>query len=329
MARRKKQEEEYEEEYEDEYEEEYEGDSLADRFSQASWRRALLVPLILVLFGFGTWFAWKKYKDEVLNHPSYALDPTAIQYTPPPEWLKRDILKEVVELGSLESRKIHETDLTVHVRNAFVHHPWIREVERIRIFHPANLEAVLVYRDPVAMVALPDYDPDDGEAWILPIDSEATLLPAEDFTPEFAQKFPRIDVGNTVPSGPVGSAWGDEMVADAAKIAELLYKDWEQLRDVLYQVERSSLDTSTSNAADFDIRSRPGKDGVGLIVRWGRAPGKEQVGEPTATAKLAELKKWVSDAKLTGQIPRVPIDLRSVKDLQASKRSSVGGTFIR
>ena len=173
------------------------------------------------------------------------------------------------------------------------------------------------------MVALPDDDPSDGEAWILPIDGSGTLLPAEDFTPEFAQSFPRIDVGNTIPTGPVGSAWGDEVIADAAKIAELLYRDWQALGDVLYQVERSSQPTSTTLAADFDITGRPDTAAQQLVIHWGRAPGEEQAGEPTAKAKLVKLKEWVNDAKLRGQFPAREIDLRSVRVMQASTAESL------
>lgn len=320
MARRRD-----EEEFEDEYEEEYEGGSVVDRFSSASWRRIILIPLILILFGFGTWMIWKRYRDKVLDHPSYVLDPQNITYTDPPSWIQGDILADVVKLGSLEKKRIHDDGLTVQVASAFEHHPCVKRVERVRISYPAKLNVELAYRTPVAMVALPDDDPTDGEAWILPVDAEGVLLRSDDFTPEFAQSFPRIDVGNTEPSGPPGSGWGDEAVSEAAKIAELLYEEWDSLKDVIYQVELSSHPSSTSMAADFDIRGRPdlGPTPPGLLVHWGRAPGHEQAGEPTAKAKLAKLKQWVDDARMSGQLPIGEIDLRSIRALQASKANAV------
>lgn len=320
MARRKAK----DEEFEDEYEEEYTGGSFIDAFSSASWRRIFVLPLILILFGFGSWMLWKKYRDDVLNHASYKLDAKSIKYTPEPEWLKRDILDEVVKLGSLESKKSHETGLTVQVRGAFVHHPWVKEVERVRIHYPAKLEVVLTYRKPVAMVALPDDDPDDGEAWILPIDADAVLLPSRDFSPEFAQTFPRINVGNTKPVGRDGASWGDPVVADAAKLAELLYAEWESLKDVLYQIQLNSRPTSTGTAADFDIRGRSGvgPEGHDLLIHWGRAPGKEQASEPTAKAKFEALRDWVNDARING-LPIDEIDLRTVRLIQAFKPGSM------
>jgi hypothetical protein len=110
----------------------------------------------------------------------------------------------------------------------------------------------------------------------------------------------------------------------SAKIAELLYEEWDTLKDVIYQVELSSQPSSTSMAADFDVRGRPdlGPTPPGLLIHWGRAPGHEQAGEPTAKAKLTKLKQWVDDARMTGQLPIGEIDLRSIRALQASKANA-------
>lgn len=307
------------EEYEDE--EESEGNLLA-RLYHSPWRRGSVVPLILLLFGFGAWRIWQKYEDEVLGHHAYLLDAQHIQYTSPPEWLTRDILAEVIKNGSLESRKIHETGLTVRIANAFEHHPWVKRVDRVRLHYPAKLDVEVQYRQPVAMVALPDDNPNDTEVPRLPVDSEGFLLPPEDFItesrelrPEFDDKFPRIDVGGSGPAGVDGAAWGDPVVEDAAKLAELLCQDWASLKSVLYQIELSSQPTTTQ---DFDIRGRPdiGPVPPGLLVHWGRAPGKELAMEPTAAEKLAILKKRINESKLTGHQLLGVIDLRSTTSLR-------------
>ena len=79
------------------------------------------------------------------------------------------------------------------------------------------------------------------------------------------------------PAGDHGTSWGDPIVADAAKLAELLYDDWANLGSVLYQIERSSQPNSSKSSPDFDIRGRPdlGPSPPGLLVHWGRARGKE------------------------------------------------------
>lgn len=323
MAKRKAEEEEYEEEFEEEYEEEYEGGSIIDALAGSSWRRAMVVPLILVLFACGIGMMWKRYRDEVFADVAYRLSPQNIQYTSPPDWIDRDILDEVIKLGSLEAKGILDEGVTMQVAGAFELHPWVEEVERVRIAYPAKLQIALNYRTPVAMVLLPDDDPEKGPI-MLPIDANAVQLPFEDFNEEFANKnFPRIDVGNTFPTGPVGSTWGDEVVTKAAKIAELLHDDWDNLRDVLHRVERSSQPTSTSDKPDFDIRGLPRADGrPGLLVHWGRAPGDEQAVEPTAKAKLKRLQQWVSNIKVTGVLPVGEIDLRSNRAMQDSLQAA-------
>lgn len=336
MARRRAQDEDFEEEYEDdaydeeedeydEYEEEYEGTSLLSRFASASWRRAILLPLILILFGFGAWTLWKEYHEEVLNHSSYVLDPNSIKYTDPPEWVEGDVLSEVIRLGNLEEKKIHNPKLVLRVVDAFNLHEWVRRVDRAYPSHnPAKIIVEVSYRKPIAMVALHDPDPDDAVAWLLPVDADGFLLPPDGFSADVAETFPRIDVGDTEPSGPEGTSWGNDDVADAARIAEVLSTDWDELRDVLYQIELSSQQFPMVDSKDFDIRGRPGlgPDPPGLIVRWGRAPGKEQTGEPPAKAKLQKLKEWINEARLNDQLPIGEIDLRNLRALQASKQKA-------
>ena len=74
----------------DEFEEEQqEGSRLSRALGDASWRRAVLLPLILVLFGAGAWMTWKKYRTEVLGHHAYRLDPQNIDFTPPPDCFRK------------------------------------------------------------------------------------------------------------------------------------------------------------------------------------------------------------------------------------------------
>ena len=127
-----------EEEFEEEYEEEYEGGSLVDAFASASWRRMIVLPLILILFTFGIWFLWKRNRERVFGHSSYQLMADNIEYTLPPEWIadNRDVLSEVMKIGSLEAKRISDAEVTVQVAGAFEHHPWVKEVDRVRIVLP-------------------------------------------------------------------------------------------------------------------------------------------------------------------------------------------------
>ena len=303
-----------EEDYdEDEVEDEGEDDgsqrsSVFTSLPDASQRRAVLVPLILVLFGFGAWLMWKRYGDQVLAGDSFRFDPYKIHYTDPPKSLaSRNILEEVVQIGSLDAVELHQPELVLQVVNAFELHPWVKRVVRVRKRYPPKMSVEVSYRSAVAMVALP---PRKGRYFLQPIDEEAVILPDEDFNGEQARNYPRIDLGRGCQGIPDGAGWGDPVVIDAARIAKLLYHDWEELGEVLYEIRLGTQPLSASSSADFDIRGRPGTPHEGLLFHWGRAPGNEQVGEPNAESKLANLRRWVTDAKLATHPVRREIDLR-------------------
>jgi hypothetical protein len=295
---------------------------LADRLLPAAWRRIVVAPLMLLLFVLGAWLMWRRFGDQVLRHPTFQLDPSAIHFTPQPPWLLQDILPEVVRIGSLEAMQLQETSLTVQVASAFELHPWVRRVERVRKKYPAGVDVELTYRQPVGMVMVP-------EGKLQPVDGEGVALPGVGYiTAEYAREFPRIFVGQSLPSGPLGAAWGDPLVADAAKLAQFLHGEWETLKDSLYQIQLAgpaSPLTTTSMRPEFDILGRPelGRE-PGLLIHWGRAPGQELAGEPNAAGKLAEIKDWLQEARAAGVPPLGVIDLRSVRALTARRSNSRG-----
>ena len=305
-----------------EYKKKSEATRLLRRLFDAKMRRLATVPLILVLFGTGTWWMWKRYGDQVLAHPSYQLDPKAIKCTDQPDWLLTDILPKVIRDGSLESLQIHQPDLTVQVAGAFEHHPWVRRVQRVRKRYPAGVEVELSYRFPVGMVVVAEgLQPIDGEGVALPgyiwVTTGDVQTKQDYIAPEFAQLFPRIFVGQTSPLGQ-GVGWGDPVVVDAAKLAEFLQADWAALRNVLDQIQLNRQPTSTVSSPKFVILGRPQPGGKpSLIVHWGRAPGKESAGEPSAQTKLAKIKDWLADAQRSGSPRTGDIDVSSIRALSA------------
>jgi len=157
-----------------------------------------------------------------------------------------------------------------------------------------------------------------------PIDGEGVALPGYDshskqdyIAPEFAQLFPRIFVGQTLPLG-LGVGWGDPVVVEAAKLAEFLQADWPTLRHVLYQIQLNSQPTSTVSSPKFVILGRPHPGGEpDLLVHWGRAPGKESAGEPSAKVKLAKIKDWLADPQRGGSPLTGEIDVSSIRAISA------------
>ena len=314
MARRKN--------VEEEYEDEAASDDTAN--SKRDFRKRAMIPAILALFVVASWLAWRAYRDSVVTHPAYLLNTNNIVYTEQPDWIKEPILPEVIKIGGLESKSITEQDLTLLVMSAFEHHPWVSQVERVRPSYPPKFHVELTYRKPVAMVLKPDDNPNDDIAYIYPIDAESVLLPADDFKPDFrpnaAEEFPRINVWNGEPSGPAGSGWGDNDVLGAAQIAGLLYEDWENISQLVFQIELTTQPSGMGTEPEYDLVARPelSSNGQPIVIRWGHAPGKEGQGEPTAEAKLNMLEAWVHEAKMRNRLPVPEIDLRTHRALQAA-----------
>jgi hypothetical protein len=261
------------------------------------WSTGLLTALTLAAVGTVAYVGWRHYGEQVLAHATYRLRPESIEFTAPPEWVRRDVLADVLPyLGELD---VHQVDLTPRVADAFRLHPWVAEVKRVRKRYPASVAVDLVYRRPVAMVEV-------QPAGLQPIDEQGIWLLPEDFTPEQAQTYPRISVGNTTPAGPPGTAWGDALVASAARVAAFVGEAWGELG--LYRIEPSSQPAQIPAAADLDLVSRDRS----LRVHWGRPPGAELPGEVDAADKLAYLRKvlqggtpgpGVIDLRLLARVP--------------------------
>src|SRR5690606_21763453 len=144
-----------------------------------------------------------------------------------PAWIHTDIKTEVIRDASLDGAlSILDDGLTRRIANAFELHPWVARVHRVSKRHPARVEVDLVYRQPVAMVAV------SGGLW--PVDADGTLLPSEDFSPAEARKYPRIARVESHPANPAGKNWGDVHVVGAAQIARALAPHWQNLK--LYRV---------------------------------------------------------------------------------------------
>ncbi len=234
---------------------------------RAEVRSFFVSVLALALLGTGAYLMWTKFGDQILAHQSYRLNPEQIEYTPQPDWVQLNLREEVVKLGGFERLDLHQPDLTLRVADAFGLHPWVRKVKRVSKHYPAKIRVEIEYRRPVAMVVV--------LTGLQPIDAEGVWLLPEGFTPEHAQTYPRIFVGDTSPSGPPGSPWGDPSIVGAAQLAATLSEFWADLK--LYQIELSDNPAQTISAADFDLVDRDGS----FRVHWGRAPGQELAGEPS------------------------------------------------
>jgi hypothetical protein len=253
---------------------------------------AIAGAIVLVTAGV-SYGVWKQVRSHVLASEQYQVIPAEIAITPPPPWIRSDIKSEVVREASFDGPlSLLDTKLTVRVASAFAAHPWIAHVERVSKHFPSGLEVEVAYRRPVAVVEVPD--------GALPVDVEGVVLPTADFRPGEADRYPRIGEIHTAPAGLVGSTWGDTAVSGAAQVAAAFGEDWRGLG--LFRITPAGRRPGGRGGVEhaFAVFTRGG-----TRIDWGLAPGTSAAGEPPATEKIAQLKKYAAaHGSLDGQSPQ-------------------------
>lgn len=273
----------------------------------------LPIGLLLLAAALGGWIAWQRWGAGVLQQPSYLLTPDNILVTPQPAWIHTDVKSEVVRTGSLEKLKILDPNAALQIQQAFALHPWVSDVRRVRKRYPAQVEVDLVYRRPVAMVKAVS-----GGYW--PVAADAVLLPPEEFSPEQTRHFLRVIVEHSQPEGPAGTPYGDERVAGAARIADLLqaHRERLQLEHVLVVAQRT--ETGTLAEPTYELYTAGG-----TRILWGRSPGREGPGEVTASEKVARLLAYVEQrGPLDSATGAAELDLRDAAGIGLVPRTAAG-----
>lgn len=234
---------------------------------QAGWGAIAVVAAAVA----GGLLVWSRVGDDVRSDAGYVLEPEAIEVRGIAPWVHSDLKMEALRNASLDGRlPLDDPELPRRLARAFDMHPWVRQVDRVDLRHPAHAVVVVVCREPVAMVKV--------KGGLLAIDAEAVVLPSADFTAEDAARYPRIAGVVSSPQGPEGSPWGDPVVEEAAALAVAIGPEWKDLglvecRPELVQGKRIWLLDREERAA----------------IRFGSAPGREVAGEPPAAAKIARL----------------------------------------
>ena len=275
------------------------------------------MPLVLTLLlggvALGGWMLWKRLGPQILTGPDYTVTAEKIEVNTPPPWITCDLVGEAALNGSLDGLNITEPRLTVMVADAFALHPWVEEVVRVHKKAGAHVQVELVYRKPVGMVEVQI----DDEPGLLPVDRNGVLLPPEDFDPEIAGRYPRLNVGRSMPAGPVGTPWGDAKLAGAATLANLLGEHWEQLGLYRIVVEDNAHESALRSAPRYSIETTSG-----TRIVWGHAPGEETSSEANAETKLARLLRHAeSGSGLAAEEPQ-QIDLTDARSAEISPRAA-------
>lgn len=280
-------------------------------FVKGRGRAAALVGLCIAVFC-GLWYAaWRRVGEDVLLAKEYWLTQQDLEFTPPPEWIHRNVPAEVFRDASLDSPlSITDENLVRRLAEAFSLHPWVAEVRRVSKHYPARVEVELVYRRPVLMVQVP--------GGLLPVDEVGVLLPSDDFSPlEAVRDYPRLVGVDTVPVGPVGMRWGDARVLEGAEIADTFGSAWRDLNlDCI--VPSALLEVGHAGEYSYELVTKGG-----TRILWGRAPGAETPGEPQAADKVARLVEYQKqNGTLEGPGGPQQLDVRTLGAAQNDSRTA-------
>lgn len=202
-----------------------------------------------------------------------------------PRWVPITFVDQVIESADLPDEvSVLEPDLAPRIADAFEQHPWVKKPVKVRVSVPARVEVSFDYREPVAMVSISD--------GFYPVDAEGILLPPGDFPPSDIHLYPRITGMTTPPLAGVGSAWGDDRVTAAARLAVVLFPYWSEWKLTSVEVPPRS----TADVVYEELRLVVNTEGGSRII-WGRAPGNDHPLEVTDDQKIGRLKSFLSKAK--------------------------------
>lgn len=235
------------------------------------------------------WLLWRQFGERARAARAAVLLPGDIELVGTADWITRDLKAEALRDASLDAGlPLDDPELARRLARAFDIHPWVREVVRVTLRHPAGAVVEIRCREPVAMIAVP--------GGLLAVDADGIVLPSDDFTAESAARYPKLTGITSSPRGAAGFPWGDPAVEEGAAVAAVIGPEW------------TSLGLSELRpVADAQARSWKLIGSDGLLINFGSAPGHERPDEPTAAMKVARLRSLAADGQPTSLIDlRVP-----------------------
>tara|TARA_R110002072_G_scaffold303069_1_gene492667 strand:- start:185678 stop:186610 length:933 start_codon:yes stop_codon:yes gene_type:complete len=222
---------------------------------------------------------------DLSTREEYRLRTRDIEVPDLPRWVPITLVDQVIEAAEIPDEvSVLKPDLAAQIAAAFEQHPWVKKPVSVKVSVPARVEVSFNFREPVAMVSI-----SDGH---YPVDAEGILLPPGDFPPSDINLYPKITGMTTPPLARVGSAWGDERVTAAARLAVVLFPYWSEWK--LQSVEVPP--RATAEVVYEELRFVVNTDGGSRII-WGRAPGNDHPLEVTDEQKIGRLKSFLSKAK--------------------------------
>ncbi len=141
---------------------------------------------------------WNRVGGTVAQSEDNLLHPQAVELVGQAPWVRADIRTEALRDASLDhGLPLHDPELPNRLARAFDMHPWVRQVIRVELRHPAAALVEIACREPAAMVGV--------SGGLLAVDAEGVVLPSADFTAESAAVYPRLSGIESSPQGPEGA----------------------------------------------------------------------------------------------------------------------------
>ena len=279
-------------------------------------RTPTLAVLVVAVFCGGGWAVWRRVESHVERSPDYVVSIDRISITPPPEWIRSDVLREAFRTASSPDRPLSSLDdgLAQRVCTAFMLHPWVAKAT-VTKRAGGRVNVDLVYRRPVCMVEVANAGTvyPGSAVDLLPVDADGVWLPGEDLSQKQKQSYPCLAGIDHRPIQPVGHPWGDARVIDGASIAAALFPVWQQLK--LYRIQPAARTaTPGDQGLVYELYTQVGT----RRIVWGAASGSTAAGEPTAQEKVARLVQYAAAHGSLDAGP--PLDVRTLPPVKMTKR---------
>ena len=226
----------------------------------------------------GGWLAWERYGPATAAQRDGILFPEDVTVEGLGPWVVCDLRTEALRNASLDGGlPLADAELPQRLERAFLMHPWVSDVRRVELRHPAAAIVELRCREPVAMVS--------WRGGLLAIDSEGVVLPSADFTAESAAGYPKVTGIESSPLGLEGTRWGDPAIDEAAAVAAAVGPEWRALE------LREIRPVAAAGGRAWELVAADRR-----VFHFGSAPGREPSGEPTAAVKIGRLQTLAATA---------------------------------
>ena len=240
---------------------------------------AFLWPVLLVVGGY---LAWHQWGADHINRKYNSLSIEQISISPPPQYIRSDIVESVFRSTDLSRVSLLDVNATAQIANAFATNAWVDDVVRIQKTSQGRISVDVSYRRPVAMVDVISRHPEVEGPSFFAVDRSGVLLPTEDFSEADTHQYIHIVVKDTYPTSGVGLSFGDQRVSNSAAVAALLLPHREKLGVETISIAPREPHDQRPMTLVVNLRG-------GRTVVWGSAPGEELNNEPKAAAKLQAL----------------------------------------